>query len=242
VSTSPFVIALNKIDYPPAVASIFNAIILCAVLSVGNSSVYGASRTLCALAENGQAPKILAYIDRKGRPLFSVALSIVVACIAYINVADVGPKVLNWLVALSGLSSFFTWGSICACHIMFRLAWKAQGHTLDELSFVSPFGIIGSCFGLGLNILCLIAQFYTALSPLCGAPSVAGFFQSYLAAPVVLVFYIIWKIWKKPPFMRPSTIDLVTGLRQLNTVELIATEEAERLSWPKWKRILSRIC
>lgn len=216
--------------------------ILCAVLSVGNSSVYGASRTLCALAENGQAPKILAYIDRKGRPLSSIVLSMLVGCVAYINCADVGPKVLNWLVALSGLSSFFTWASICACHIMFRLAWKAQGHTLDELTFVAPFGIIGSCFGLLLNILCLIAQFYIAVFPLCTPASVAGFFQSYLAAPVVIFFYIIWKVWKRPPFMRPSTIDLVTGRREIDTQEFIAEERAERMAMPRWKRIFFQFC
>ena len=216
--------------------------ILCAVLSVGNSSVYGASRTLCALAENGQAPKLLAYIDRKGRPLFSIALSMLVGCVAYINCADIGPKVLNWLVALSGLSSFFTWGSICACHIMFRLAWKAQGHTLDELTFVAPLGIVGSCFGLLLNILCLIAQFYITVFPICSSASVAEFFQSYLAAPVVIVFYIVWKIWKKPPFMRPSTIDLDTGRRRIDTGELIAKETAERMAWPMWKRIYFQFC
>lgn len=216
--------------------------ILCAVLSVGNSSVYGASRTLCALAENGQAPKILAYIDRKGRPLSSIVLSMLVGCVAYINCADVGPKVLNWLVALSGLSSFFTWASICACHIMFRLAWKAQGHTLDELTFVAPFGIIGSCFGLLLNILCLVAQFYIAVFPLCTPASVAGFFQSYLAAPVVIFFYIIWKVWKRPPFMRPSTIDLVTGRREIDTQEFIAEERAERMAMPRWKRIFFQFC
>ena len=153
-SASPFVIAIEDAGIK-ILPSIFNAVILCAVLSVGNSSVYGASRTLCALAECGQAPKILAYIDRKGRPLSSVALSMLLGFIAYINCADVGPQVFNWLLALSGLSSFFTWGSICACHIMFRWAWKVQGHTLDELAFAAPFGVIGSWFGLVLNILCL---------------------------------------------------------------------------------------
>ncbi|CAF2608990.1 unnamed protein product, partial [Rotaria sp. Silwood2] len=69
-SASPFVIAIEDAGIK-VLPSIFNAVILCAVLSVANSSVYGASRTLCALAECGQAPKILAYIDRKGRPLSS---------------------------------------------------------------------------------------------------------------------------------------------------------------------------
>jgi amino acid transporter len=240
-SASPFVIAIEDAGIK-VLPSIFNAVILCAVLSVGNSSVYGASRTLCALADCGQAPRILAYIDRKGRPLSSVALSMVLGFIAYINCAQVGPQVFNWLLALSGLSSFFTWGSICACHIMFRLAWKAQGHTLDELAFAAPLGIAGSCLGLLLNILCLIAQFYIAIFPIGASPSAEAFFEAYLAAPILILFYVFWKIWKKTPFMRPSTIDLVTGRRLLDTQELIAEEKAERKAWPAWKRIYFKLC
>lgn len=43
----------------------------------------------------------------------------------------------NWLLALSGLSSIFTWMSICGAHIRFRKAWRVQGHSLDELAFRS---------------------------------------------------------------------------------------------------------
>jgi amino acid transporter len=240
-SASPFVIAIEDAGIK-VLPSIFNAVILCAVLSVGNSSIFGASRTLCALAENGQAPKIFAYIDRKGRPLSAVVLSLALGFIAYINCAKVGIQVFQWLLALSGLSSFFTWGSICACHIMFRLAWKAQGHTLDELAFTTPFGIWGSCLGLLLNISCLIAQFYLAVSPLNDPPSAEAFFKAYLAAPIVLLFYIVWKIWKRPPFMWPSTIDLVTGRRLLDTQQLIDEERAERMTWPIWKRIYDKLC
>ncbi|CAF1271991.1 unnamed protein product [Adineta steineri] len=240
-SASPFVIAIEDAGIK-VLPSIFNAVILCAVLSVGNSSVYGASRTLCALAENNQAPKLFTYIDRKGRPLSAVALSIIIGLIAYINCAKVGTQVFQWLLALSGLSSFFTWGSICACHIMFRLAWKAQGHTLDELAFTAPFGILGSCCGLLLNILCLIAQFYIAVSPIHGSVSAQSFFEAYLAAPILIISYIIWKIWKKTPFMRPSTIDLQTGRRMLNVQQLIDEEKAERRTWPIWKKVFYECC
>ncbi|CAF1518658.1 unnamed protein product [Rotaria magnacalcarata] len=240
-SASPFVIAIENANIK-VVPSIFNAVILCAVISVGNSSVYGASRTLCALAECDQAPKILAYIDRKGRPLSAVALSMFLGFIAYINCANVGPQVFNWLLALSGLSSFFTWGSICACHIMFRLAWKRQGHTLDELVFVAPFGIWGSVVGLALNILCLIAQFYIAVFPQNAQPNAEGFFQAYLAAPIVLLMYILWKILKRSPFMRPSTIDLEAGRRLLDASQFIEEERAEQMSWPIWKRFYYKLC
>ena len=240
-SASPFVVAIEDAGIK-ILPSIFNAVILFAVLSVGNSSVYGASRTICALAECGQAPKILAYIDRKGRPLSSVVLSMLLGFVAYINCAKIGPQVFNWLVAISSLSSFFTWGSICACHIMFRLAWKAQGHSVDELAFTAPFGIVGSCLGLLLNGVCLIAQFYIALFPVEGSPSAKAFFEAYLAAPIVIIFYVVWKLWKRTPFRRPTTIDLDTGRCSLDTQQLIDEERAERAKWPLWKRMYFKLC
>jgi len=115
---------------------------------------------------------------------------------------------------------------------MFRLAWKAQGHTLDELAFVAPFGVVGSYLGLLFNILCLISQFYIAIFPVGASPSAEAFFQAYLAAPILILFYVVWKIWKRTPFMRPSTIDLVTGRRSLDTQQLIDEERAERMTWP----------
>lgn len=56
---SPFVLAMTNAGIK-GLPSVFNVVIMIAVLSVGNSSVYGSSRTLAALAEQHQAPKILA--------------------------------------------------------------------------------------------------------------------------------------------------------------------------------------
>ena len=70
---SPFVIAIQNAGIQ-GLPSVFNAVIMIAVLSVGNSSIYGSSRTLAALAEQTQAPRLFAYIDRQGRHLDSIAL------------------------------------------------------------------------------------------------------------------------------------------------------------------------
>jgi amino acid transporter len=108
VKASPFVIAIQNAGIN-VLPSIFNAVILISVLSVGNSSTFGSTRTIAALAEIGQAPKIFAYIDKKGRPLVALILALAMGCLAYINIAPVGTTVFNWLLALSGLSAFFTW-------------------------------------------------------------------------------------------------------------------------------------
>lgn len=245
---SPFVIAINNAGIS-GLPSVMNVVILIAVLSVGNSSIYGSSRTLCALAEQGQAPKIFAYIDRKGRPLVAICVASALGLLCYVVAggADTANTALNWLYSLSGLSSIFTWGSICLAHIRFRAAWKAQGHTLDELAFTSQAGIIGSWIGFILNCLVLVAQFWTAIWPvgyasLDSAGVAKSFFLAYLAAPVVIIFYIPYKIYYKTPFMTTSTIDLKTGRRDLDTPLLIQQEREEYARLPKWKRIYKIFC
>ena len=245
-AASPFVISIENagIEVLPAV---MNVVILIAVLSVGNSSVFGSSRTLAALADQGQAPKILGYIDRKGRPLVAICVASAIGFLAYAADSGVEGSVLNWMLAISGLSSILTWGSICLAHIRFRKAWRVQGHTLDELAFRSQPGVVGSWIGFIFNCLVLVAQFWTGAWPVAyGTQGPSGqatnFFQAYLAAPVVILFYICYKVWFKTPFMRCKDMDLSTGMRELNLPQLIAEEKAERAAWPKWKKMYKTVC
>lgn len=243
---SPFVIAIQNAGIS-GLPSVMNAVILIAVLSVGNSSIYGSSRTLAALADQNQAPKILGYIDRKGRPIVSIGIASALGFLAFFAGSKQRTDAFNWMLALSGLSSIFTWGSICLCHIRFRSGWKKQGHTLDELAFRSQPGLIGSWVGFIFNCLVLIAQFWTGAWPIgygsmTGAEQTENFFEVYLATPVVLVFYIVYKIWFKTPFVRTHNMDLHTGIRDLNIAELVAEEKAERASWPAWKKVYKSFC
>jgi len=54
------------------VQKVLNIVICISVLSIGLSCVYGGSRVLTALAETGYAPKCFTYVDKSGRPLYSV--------------------------------------------------------------------------------------------------------------------------------------------------------------------------
>lgn len=238
ITASPFVIAINNAGIS-GLPSVMNVVILIAVLSVGNSSVYGCSRTLAALADQGQAPKILGYIDRKGRPLAGIAVTAIVGLLCFLAGSDKHGEAFTWMLALSGLSSIFTWGSICLCHIRFRQAMHAQGRSLDELPFKAAGGVWGSVYGLILNILILGFQFWTALFPGSKADA-ENFFSIYLAAPIVLAFYIPYKIWFKTPFMTTSTIDLVSGVREVD-LDLLQQELAEEKAYLQSKNFFYRV-
>lgn len=247
-NASPFVIAIRDASIS-GLPSVMNAVILIAVLSVGNSSIYASSRTLAALAEQGQAPKSFGYIDRAGRPLVSILVSSAFGLLCFVVAAgdDAQSTAFTWMLAISGLSLILAWLSTCLCHIRFRAAWKAQGRRLDELAFKSQTGVIGSYIGLIFNCLVLVAQFWIGAWPvgyeeMTVGEQVLSFFQAYLAAPVVILFYVVFKIWKKTSIHTAMTIDITTGTREVDLPRILEEERIERQSWPAWKRWYRFFC
>lgn len=238
VAASPFVIAANDAGLK-GFDSFVNVVILISVISIGLSGVYGGSRTLTALAEQGYAPRFFTYIDKAGRPLWSTIAIIVCGLLAYINLDRSGQIVFDWLVALSGLAALFTWGSICVAHIRFRSAWAYHGHTLDEIPFHAIGGVYGSWLGFILVVLVLIAQFYTAVWPLGGGVNDAeGFFQSYLAFFVVGFFWVCGYFWKRTGWLKLSQIDVDSGRRPVDW-DRVMGERRRVAAMPKWRRILN---
>ncbi|KAL2399722.1 Amino-acid permease inda1 [Exophiala dermatitidis] len=237
--TSPFVLiakyaGLNGLDH------FMNAIILVSVLSIGVATVFGGSRTLTALAQQGYAPKIFTYIDKSGRPVISVGTIFFFSLIAFVNLDAKGPVVFEWLQAISGLSTFLIWGSICLAHIRFRQAWKHQGHTLDEIPFKAAGGIYGSWLGLILIILALAAQFYTAIVAPPGEHGMGtaeGFFEDYLGLPVVLFFFACGLIWHRQGLLTIAKIDVDTHRAVHNWDEINGRRE-KIAAFPFWKRIV----
>lgn len=211
---SPFVLSFQYAGVQ-VLPSIFNAVITLSVLSVANSCTYASTRTMQALAENGMGPQWLAYVDSKGRPVWCILIQMLFGLLAFVNESVEGDTVFTWLLALTGLSQLFTWGSICACHLRFRHLWKSHGRTVADLPYRSQFGVVGSWIGLGMNVLCLVATFYVALFPIGEPPGAAIFFESYLAAPVILVIYLGWKIWTRDWRMwtKAEDIDIDAGRR-----------------------------
>lgn len=243
--TSPFVImaklaGLNGLDH------LLNITVCISVLSIGLSCVYAGSRVLTALAETGFAPKCFTYVDKSGRPLYSVLVLLAAGPIAYVNCSAKGEQIFNWLLALSGLSTLFTWGAICMCHIRFRKAWKLQGHTVDELPFRAFGGVYGSWLGFVLVCLVLIAQFYTAVWPIGGRDpdgkkAAETFFLSYLAAPIFLGLYAVaYAIYRTTP-KRAHEIDIDTGRKAWFTAEEMNLWRAERKQAPMYKRIYRKL-
>ncbi|EGX52962.1 hypothetical protein AOL_s00007g298 [Orbilia oligospora ATCC 24927] len=238
-STSPFVIAIKSagIMYLP---DIFNGVVLLSVLSVANTCVYASSRVIAAIAEQGQGPSALRFIDREGRPMRATLLTLLFGFIAYVSALgyETEGEVFNWLLSICGLGSFFTWGSICLCHIRFRAAWKAQGNSLDQLAYRSQGGIIGSYLGLSLNIVVFLAVLWTALfTTESWKPDIKNFMMKYLTVPMLLVEYFAYKLFFKTKILKIHEVDLVTGCIGLLDESWIEERREREADWPKWKKI-----
>jgi yeast amino acid transporter len=248
VTASPFVIAIEDAGIA-VLPGIMNGVILIAVMSVGNSAVFGSSRTLAALADQGQAPRILSYVDRRGRPLVAIGTAASFGFLAYLADTPSALDVLNWLLAISALSSIFTWGSICLAHIRFRKAWARRNRSLNDLAYLAQSGVIGSWIGLIANILVLIAQFWAAAWPLGGPGGdnsprdiASNFFLEYMAVPIVISCYILYKLWYRTSIVRVDDMDIDTGRRDFNLPILVAQEREEKVGWPTWKKLYKFFC
>lgn len=256
INVSPFVLAIQDAQIK-VLPSIMNAVIIITVLSVGNASVYGSSRTLAALGALKQGPSILNYIDRSGRPLVALGVQFIFGLLCFL-VGIPGQTdtitVFNWMLALSGCCSIFTWWSICLCHLRFRhaLAHRARDPA-DELIYTS--NIYNSWYGLIMLALILGVQFWAALFPTGndGKADVTAFFQTYLGAVVVFASYVGHKIYaciflNAPLFkfyLTVDEIDVDTGRRDID-LELVKQEIAEEkyaaLSKPWYYKLLNFFC
>ena len=180
---------------------IMNVVILITVISVGNSSVYGSSRVLGAMAKAGLAPKVFAYVDIEGRPLRCFYLSIAFGFLAFLADLRDENTVFIWLLSLCGLSSIISWTSICATHIRFRQALKLHKKAVETLPYQSPLGVVGSWIGLLCNLFIIVIQFVTAVRPvgyheMSGHEKAIAFFQSFMAFPLTGLVYLGFKFFK----------------------------------------------
>lgn len=240
-AASPFVIAIKQGGIK-GLPSVFNVVILVALLAIANSAVYGFSRTILALAEQGLAPKFYTYVDRKGRPLAGIGTSAFIGLLSFVSASKSQADVFAWLVALSGLSTLFTWGSINGAFIRYRMAMKEQGRSTDDLAYKSNTGLIGAYYGLIANVAILGLQFWLALFPVGESPKAVTFFKTYLGGVIVIVFYIGHKLWTRSLrfYIKAKDIDLDNGKSAVD-IDLIKQEIQEEKEALRAKPLYYRV-
>lgn len=199
VAFSPFTIIFQKI---PSIggyaANLMNFVILSAVLSAGNSSLYVSSRMLQAMAERGRAPKLFGNVNRRGVPVAAVWATGLVGAVAFFASAVGAEKIYKLLYNASGLTGFIIWLGIAICHLRFRKAWVAQGRPLSDLKYRSRFFPYGPWLALVLFVIVIfganISVFQDEKFSWQDTSTWFDFVSNYITIPVVILLYVGHKL------------------------------------------------
>jgi aromatic amino acid transport protein AroP len=122
----------------PMVAHALNAVVLTAALSVYNSCVYCNSRMLYGLALQGNAPRSLLKVNRRGVPLAALGVSAIATAICVSVNYFMPGKALGFLMGLVVSALIINWGMISWIHLRFRAAKRAAGQATGFPSPLAP--------------------------------------------------------------------------------------------------------
>ncbi|CAH7672968.1 amino acid permease-domain-containing protein [Phakopsora pachyrhizi] len=228
-ASSPFVIAIKQAGIS-VLPDIVNLVILLSSLSAASSKLYGASRILFGLSNDGMSPRIFRKCTKNGLPMYALLASFGVVGLSYMCMNSKSSIAFNWFQNLSAISGLVTWWSILVSYIFFYQGLKVQGYNRDNLHYKAPFQPYASYFSLFmLTIITLMSGFETFLK---GNWSFSTFASNYLLLPVFIGMYFTWKIIHKTKFVKPSEMDFVTGTRELDEME---AEEKSKIVEPTTK-------
>lgn len=117
-------------------ASALNFVILVASLSVYNSGVYSNSR-MPGLSVQGNAPKFLARVSKRGVPVNSLLLGIITSLVVVLNYL-LPHEALGLLMALVVATLLLNWIMICMAHLKFRAAQRRKGRESKFKALLAP--------------------------------------------------------------------------------------------------------
>lgn len=144
-NVSPFVGIFQMLN-KDIVAYTFNFVILTALLSSYNSSVYANSRMLYGLAIQKNAPQTLLRVNRMGVPYISILASASVTAICVILNYKIPKEALSLLMSLVVSALVINWIMISWSQLRFRKVKDAEGVVPKFKAIFFPWG----------NYLCLV--------------------------------------------------------------------------------------
>ncbi len=145
---SPFVQIFSYVGIPAA-ANILNLVVLFAAVSVYNSAIYSNSRMLYGLASNGEAPKALAKLSKRGVPVRGIFLSSGITLIVVAANYFFPEKVFMYFLSVATAASLISWFMIAVTHMFFKKRCKVEGKETKFKSILYPF----------TNIVCILFLF-----------------------------------------------------------------------------------
>ena len=119
VIKSPFTIAFERMGIPFA-PDLMNFVVLTAVLSVLNSSLYTTSRMLFALTRHNDAPQFFLNTTRRGVPIWAILAGTSFGYVSVLIYYFFPEQVFTWLINASGAIALFAYLLIAISELVMR--------------------------------------------------------------------------------------------------------------------------
>jgi AAT family amino acid transporter len=148
---SPYVLLFAKIGIPLA-ATVVNLVIILSGLSSCNTGLYGGSRMLYSMADEGHYHASLGKLNGNQVPHFAVWATAGMISIGTLLTYLAPNYVYIWITSASAFASLWTWGVILITELVFRRKTKAT-----KLKLPMPFWPWLPIAGLLLLVIALIA-------------------------------------------------------------------------------------
>lgn len=194
VGASPFTMVMQMAGLHFAEVTM-SIVILLAILSAANASMYTATRTLWHIAQTKDAPHFLAHTTKHGVPITALGFSALISAAVFLSSVVGAGKLFVWLLNISSLTGFIAWFGIALCHYRFRRAYLAQGHSLKDLPYCAKGFPFGPIFALILSVLVIAGQQFDAL--LGHKINFDNLIGAYIGLPAFFLFYFGYKFIKR---------------------------------------------
>ena len=209
LAMSPFTIVFKEFGLPFA-TSIMNIIILIAVLSACNASLFSSTRIFWHMAKKRHAPKFFTHINHHGVPLRALLLTALFGCLVFLSSIFGNGQIFIWLVNISSLAGFIAWLGIAISHYRFRKAYLIQGKRLSDLPYRARLFPFGPIFALILCFLIILWQGYTMF--LSRQLHLLEFCATYIGVVIFLILWLGYKLIKRTSIVPLKDCDFVHSL------------------------------
>ncbi|MBH2002299.1 MAG: amino acid permease [Moraxellaceae bacterium] len=176
---SPFVMIFSQMGIGWA-AHLLNFVILTAALSVYNSGMFANSRMLFGLAQQGNAPKVFAKVNKQGVPVPAVLLSALLIFGCVILNYKVPEEALSHLMYVVVGALVLNWAMITLTHLKFKAMVKENNLKTSFPALWSPFGNYLVLAFIGVVLYIMWQQ---------------GFKESVLMIPIwITLMFMLYKV------------------------------------------------
>ncbi len=174
-------------------ANFINIVILVALISAANASMYSSTRILWYLGTIKQAPNFITTVNKRGIPIAALILTALVGSVVFISSFVGNGVVFTYLVQISALCGFLAWFGIALSHYKFRKNILPKLGGVGILKYKAKFYPWAQIISMVAIVLIIVAQFIT----LGEHYNIFDFIMIYSSLILYFVLYFGHKIYTK---------------------------------------------